>query len=70
MEKGKETAQISKTKERIEENLQKAVSIIILLENDMNLQNSDGVGANAVKVIHDILKAVQLDIGELFNSNL
>lgn len=60
-----EKVQNNKEFEVINEKLQEAISITILLENDMMIQNSDGVGANAVKVIHNILKSIQVDLQNL-----
>lgn len=52
--------------EKVNKSLEKAISIIILLENDMLIQNGDGIGASAVKVVHDILKSAQQQIKKLF----
>ena len=42
----------------IREKLQNAVSLLIMLENDLDTQQSDEVHLRAVKVTHEILKAV------------
>lgn len=57
---------IPKKQEVILKNLKKAISIIILLENDLEISNSDGVGATAITVVHDILNDMQVDLTDLF----
>lgn len=52
--------------EQLNVELQKAISIIILLENDLLIQNEDGVGAYSVKAVNDILNTVQQSINSLF----
>lgn len=57
---------ISKQQEVILKNLKKAISIVILLENDLEISNSDGVGATAISVVHDILNDVKADFTDMF----
>lgn len=52
--------------ENISIEIQKAISIIILLENDLLIQNADGVGAYSVRAVHDILNTVQKAINNLY----
>ncbi len=40
----------------IKEKLQDAISLLIMLENDLSSQHSDEIHLRAVKVIHGILK--------------
>ena len=49
----------------IQEKIQEALSIIIVLETDLSLECSDGVYCNVVKVIHRILLETQQAVEEL-----
>lgn len=42
--------------EHIKEKLQNAISLLIMLENDLSSQQSDEIHLRAVKVTHEILK--------------
>lgn len=44
------------------ENLQDAISLLIMLENDLTTQQSDEIHLRAVKVIHEILRKVQSEL--------
>lgn len=61
-----ESTQKEQIKEKINEDLAKAISITMILESDMQMENSD-VYANAVKVVQDILKNVQQNVEQLFS---
>lgn len=41
------------------ENLQDALSLLIMLENDLSIQQSDEIHLRVVRVIHNILREVQ-----------
>lgn len=60
------STQKEQIKEKINEDLAKAISITMILESDMQMENSD-VYANAVKVVQDILKNVQQNVEQLFS---
>ncbi|MBD5453795.1 MAG: hypothetical protein HDR30_05690 [Lachnospiraceae bacterium] len=42
--------------ESVKENLQDAISLLIMLENDLSTQESDKIYLRAVKIVHEILK--------------
>lgn len=44
--------------EKAKEQLQDAISLIIVLENDLSSQESDEIHLRVVKVVHKILKNV------------
>lgn len=44
------------------EDLQDAISLLIMLENDLSTQQSDEIHLRAVKVTHGILKKVQKEL--------
>lgn len=44
------------------EDLQDAISLLIMLENDLSTQQSDEIHLRAVKVTHEILKKVQKEL--------
>lgn len=46
------------------ENLHDAISLLIMLENDLSTQQSDEIHLRAVKVIHEILRKVQQELTE------
>ena len=48
--------------EKARENLQDAISLLIMLENDLSTQESDEIHLRAVKVTHEILKEVQKEL--------
>ena len=50
--------------EGVRENLHDAVSLLIMLENDLSAQQSDEIHLRAVKVIHGILRKVQSELTE------
>ena len=48
--------------EQINEMLSDALSLLILLENDMEIQKSDGIHARILKMIHGNLKGIQKEL--------
>ena len=50
--------------ENFREGIENAVSLLIMLENDLSSQHSDEIHLRAVKVIHEILKAVLKELPE------
>ncbi len=50
--------------ENIKEKLQDAVSLLIMLENDLASQQSDEIHLRAVKITHEILKTVLSELPE------
>lgn len=48
--------------EEARENLQDALSLLIILENDLTTQQSDEIYLRAVRVIHNLLKEVQAEL--------
>ena len=48
--------------EKARENLQDAISLLIMLENDLSTLESDEIHLRAVKVTHEILKEVQKEL--------
>lgn len=65
MEKGGRRMSQSENKINVEEareNLQDALSLLIILENDLTTQQSDEIHLRAVRVIHNILRDVQAEL--------
>lgn len=50
--------------ERVNETLSDALCLVIILENDMEIQKSDCVHARIVKMVHKILKGIQISLSE------
>lgn len=48
--------------EKIEEGLLDVLSLVILLENDMESQKSDSIHLRIVKVMHGILTGIQKNL--------
>ena len=48
--------------EEARENLQDALSLLIILENDLITQQSDEIYLRAVRVIHNLLRDVQAEL--------
>lgn len=48
--------------EEARENLQDALSLLIILENDLATQQADEIYLRAVRVIHNILREVQIEL--------
>ena len=48
--------------EKARENLQDAISLLIMLENDLSTLESDEIHLRAVRVTHEILKEVQKEL--------
>lgn len=48
--------------EEARENLQNALSLLIILENDLATQQSDEIYLRAVRVIHNLLRDVQAEL--------
>lgn len=44
--------------EKAKEQLQDAISLIIVLENDLSSQESDEIHLRVVRVVHEILKKI------------
>lgn len=51
-----------KRREQVNEMLSDALSLLILLENDMEMQKSDGIHARILKMIHKNLKGIQKEL--------
>ena len=65
MEKGGRHMSQSENKINVEEareNLQDALSLLIILENDLTTQQSDEIYLRAVRVIHNLLRDVQAEL--------
>lgn len=50
--------------EEARENLQDALSLLIILENDLATQQSDELYLRIVRMIHEILRKVQAELTE------
>jgi len=50
----------------INEKLDSAISILIVLETDLSAEHSDEVHLNVVKAVHGMLNEVQKSLSELF----
>ena len=48
--------------EEARENLQDALSLLIILENDLTTQQADEIYLRAVRVIHNLLRDVQAEL--------
>lgn len=48
--------------EEARENLQDALSLLIILENDLSTQQSDELYLRIVRVIHNLLREVQAEL--------
>ena len=48
--------------EEARENLQDALSLLIILENDLSTQQADEIYLRAVRVIHNLLRDVQEEL--------
>ncbi len=48
--------------EEARENLQDALSLLIILENDLTTQQSDELYLRIVRMIHEILRKVQTEL--------
>ena len=48
--------------EKVRENLQDAISLLIMLENDLSTQESDEIHLRAVKIVHEILKKASQEL--------
>lgn len=63
-----ERQDISKTRgfnlEKIEEELLDVLSLVILLENDMEMQKSDSIHLRIVKMVHNRIKGIQKNLSE------
>ncbi len=65
MEKGGRHMSQSENKINVEEareNLQDALSLLIILENDLSTQQADEIYLRAVRVIHNLLRDVQAEL--------
>jgi hypothetical protein len=65
VEKGGRRMSQSENKINVEEareNLQDALSLLIILENDLTTQQSDEIYLRAVRVIHNLLRDVQAEL--------
>lgn len=58
----KDVQEQDKNLEKISEMLSDALSLLILLENDMEIQKSDGVHARILKMIHGKVKGIQKEL--------
>lgn len=50
--------------EQVGEGLMDALSLVILLENDMETQKTDSVHLRIVKMVHDTIKGIQKNLSE------
>lgn len=50
--------------ENAKEKLEDALSIIMLLENDLSIQQIDPIYARATKIIHQLVKSAHDDVSE------
>ncbi len=65
MEKEKDSLQeAGKILEQAGEELLDALSLVILLENDMEAQKSDSVHIRIVKILHDRIKGILKNLPE------
>lgn len=48
--------------EEARENMQDALSLLIILENDLSTQQADEIYLRAVRVIHNLLREVQAEL--------
>lgn len=65
MEKESKSLQEStKILEKVSEELLDVLSLVILLENDMEAQRSDNVHIRVVKKIHSDIKSIQKNLSE------
>lgn len=48
--------------ENVVDNLQDALSLLIILENDLSTQQADEIYLRAVRVIHNLLRDVQAEL--------
>ena len=48
--------------ENVVDNLQDALSLLIILENDLSTQQADEIYLRAVRVIHNLLREVQAEL--------
>ena len=48
--------------EKVRENLQDAISLLIMLENDLSTHESDEIHLRAVKIVHEILKKASQEL--------
>lgn len=48
--------------ERVEELLAQAKSVLIMLENDLQMQQQDNIAADVVKVVRNILGEVEYEV--------
>ncbi len=48
--------------EEARENMQDALSLLIILENDLSTQQADEIYLRAVRVIHNLLRDVQAEL--------
>lgn len=51
--------------EKMDEELMDALSLVILLENDMEVQEPDGIHARVLKMVHHLMKDVQKKLSAL-----
>ena len=50
--------------ERVEELLAQAKSVLIMLENDLQVQQQDNIATDVVKVVRNILNEVEYEVKE------
>lgn len=48
--------------EQINEILSDTLSLVILLENDMEIQKTDGIYARVLRMIHEHIKSIQKNL--------
>ena len=54
--------------QEVQEKVQEALSVIIVLETDLSVECSDGIYSNVVRIIHRILLETQQAVEELVQS--
>lgn len=66
---GKGEYHMEKELNTINEKLQDALSLLIILENDFQSQRTDEVYQRTIHIIHEILKTASKDLKEIANAN-
>lgn len=51
--------------EEINDKLQDAISLILLMENDFSMQTSDEVYTRSIKMVHRLIKSAQEDLSNI-----
>ena len=54
--------------QELRDSLQEIISVLIVLETDMSVENPDGIYGRVIKIIHRMLVEVQHTVEELIQS--